>query len=59
LIEKKPERLVIQTKKLMPTKRLKHNKSLLVMHLPHHLHPVLTKAKPVVLALVKWPQLLL
>jgi hypothetical protein len=53
LIEKKPERLVIQTKKLMPTKRLKHNKSPWGINLLHHLLLLLTKVKPVVLALVK------
>jgi hypothetical protein len=43
LIEKKRELLVTQTKKLMPTNRLKHNKSPWGINLLLHLHPVLTK----------------
>jgi hypothetical protein len=53
LIEKKPERQVIQTKKLMPTKRLKHSKNLWGINLLHHLLLTLHKVKPVHQALVK------
>jgi hypothetical protein len=45
LIEKKHEQLVTLMKKLMPTKRLKHNKNPWGINLLHHPQPVLIKAK--------------